>query len=81
MLGSRVDKPGFTSILSSRTSDTFIPEYKEGERLDISNVKLTEGETHPPDYLTESEVIGLVSANKYRYLFSLLFRRLANCLL
>ena len=59
--GSRVDRAGFTSILYSRTlSDTFIPEYKEGERLDITDVKLTEGLTHPPDYLTESEVIGLV---------------------
>ncbi|CAG8638027.1 972_t:CDS:10, partial [Paraglomus brasilianum] len=59
--GSRVDRAGFTSILYSRTlSDTFIPEYKEGERLDITDVKLTEGLTHPPDYLTESEVIGLM---------------------
>lgn len=41
-------------------SDEYVPEFKQGEKLDIVELRLNEGLTSPPDYLTESEVIELV---------------------
>jgi DNA topoisomerase-3 len=41
-------------------TDEYIPEFKKGDVLDIESVSLSEGKTSPPDYLTESELIGLM---------------------
>lgn len=41
-------------------TDEYIPEFKKGDILDIESVSLSEGKTSPPDYLTESELIGLM---------------------
>ncbi|CAG8633681.1 5722_t:CDS:2, partial [Racocetra fulgida] len=40
-------------------SDKTMPELHQDEILKVTNVKLVEGKTSPPDYLTESEVISL----------------------
>ncbi|CEG78805.1 Putative DNA topoisomerase [Rhizopus microsporus] len=59
--GSRVASLGFASVMHwmGRT-DEYIPEFKKGDILDIESVSLSEGKTSPPDYLTESELIGLM---------------------
>lgn len=52
-----------TFVIRITKSDESIPEFKQGEVLTVSNVTLTEGKTSPPDYLTESELIGLMEQN------------------
>ncbi|RUS24142.1 hypothetical protein BC938DRAFT_474044 [Jimgerdemannia flammicorona] len=47
-------------LVSRRSmSDEYMPEFHKGESVDVMEVKLAEGSTSPPDYLTESEVIEL----------------------
>ncbi|CAG8644563.1 6436_t:CDS:10 [Cetraspora pellucida] len=59
--GIRVLQPGFSSIMHWRSmSDQILQELHQDEILKITNVKLVEGLTSPPDYLTESEVISLM---------------------
>ncbi|CAG8509487.1 15948_t:CDS:10 [Acaulospora colombiana] len=43
--------------LMNKMSDQNIPEYRQGDILKVISVKMTEGKTSPPDYLSESEVI------------------------
>ncbi|KAG0188409.1 hypothetical protein DFQ28_004897 [Apophysomyces sp. BC1034] len=59
--GSRVTSPGFTSIMHwLNKADEYIPEFKKDDILPISALVIQEGKTGPPDYLTESELIGLM---------------------
>ncbi|RUP45707.1 DNA topoisomerase [Jimgerdemannia flammicorona] len=59
--GAKVLSPGFTVVMHWRSmSDEYMPEFHKGESVDVMEVKLAEGSTSPPDYLTESEVIELV---------------------
>ncbi|KAI8047962.1 DNA topoisomerase [Gilbertella persicaria] len=59
--GTKMLSPGFTSVMHwISTSDEYIPDFKEGEVLDVLDVNLVEGKTSPPDYLTEAELIGLM---------------------
>lgn len=44
-------------------ADEYIPEFKQGETLEIQTIQLSEGKTSAPDYLTESELIGLMEQN------------------
>ncbi|CAG8848910.1 11251_t:CDS:2, partial [Racocetra persica] len=44
----------------STMSDKTMPELHQDEILKVTSVKLVEGKTSPPDYLTESEVISLM---------------------
>jgi DNA topoisomerase IA len=39
---------------------------KVGDKCQLISARLTEGKTSPPDYLTESELIGLVSGKRRR---------------
>ncbi|GAA5817347.1 hypothetical protein MFLAVUS_010891 [Mucor flavus] len=62
--GTKVTSPGFSSVMHwINKADESIPDFKQGETLSVSSVILTEGKTSPPDYLTESELIGLMEQN------------------
>ena len=41
-----------------------LPEVHEGESMPISSVELHQGKTSAPDYLTESDLIGLMERDK-----------------
>ncbi|KAG1312970.1 hypothetical protein G6F64_002610 [Rhizopus arrhizus] len=59
--GSSVTSLGFASVMHwMGRADEYIPEFKKGDVLHIESVSITEGKTSPPDYLTESELIGLM---------------------
>ncbi|RHZ74167.1 hypothetical protein Glove_227g145 [Diversispora epigaea] len=59
--GTRTTEPGFTTVMNWHSkSDKSIPDFRTGEILKVKSVKLIEGQTTPPDYLTESEVISLM---------------------
>uniref|UniRef100_A0A803LZK4 DNA topoisomerase n=1 Tax=Chenopodium quinoa TaxID=63459 RepID=A0A803LZK4_CHEQI len=59
--GQYVTAEGFTSIMPwLAISEKKLPDFAKGERIKISKVELYEGNTTPPDYLTESEVISLM---------------------
>ncbi|CAO3611618.1 unnamed protein product [Cunninghamella echinulata] len=62
--GSQVTSPGFAKIMHwIKVSDEYIPEFKEGQVVQIKSINLHEGKTSPPAYLTESELIGLMEKN------------------
>ncbi|CAG8435114.1 11795_t:CDS:10, partial [Scutellospora calospora] len=53
-----------TNVIIKIGHETFeCSEFQKDEVLKIINVKLVEGQTSPPDYLTESEVISLMEKN------------------
>ncbi|KAL1591152.1 hypothetical protein WHR41_00451 [Cladosporium halotolerans] len=45
------------------TSSQDLPEFREGEVFEPTEANLHEGQTSPPGYLTEPELIGLMDAN------------------
>ncbi|KAI8341296.1 DNA topoisomerase [Chlamydoabsidia padenii] len=62
--GSQVISPGFTSVMHwVNKADEYIPDFKQGETVPVKSVQMNEGKTSPPDYLTESELIGLMEHN------------------
>ena len=62
--GSIVKNKGFTEITPwIRLSDKIIPEFKKGESYYLKDLQQIEGQTQPPDYLTESELITLMEKN------------------
>ncbi|KAI8089922.1 DNA topoisomerase [Halteromyces radiatus] len=62
--GSQVTSPGFTSVMHwVNKTDEYIPEFKQGQVVTVKSVQMNEGKTSPPDYLTESELIGLMEQN------------------
>lgn len=54
--------PGFTKVMTWQAfgRDEAIPPFTEGERIAINDVRMCEGLTSPPDYLTEAELITLM---------------------
>lgn len=54
--------PGFTKVMTWQAfgRDDTIPSFTEGERVQINDVRLAEGQTCQPDYLTEAELITLM---------------------
>ena len=60
--GKRVLSPGFTTLLSGLAiqNDESLPNVKNGDEMKVASVRLTDGHTSPPDYLTESELITLM---------------------
>ena len=59
--GKRVTVPGWTALSSlSSLADTLLPEFRQGQRLGVRNLALREGQTKPPGYLTESELITMM---------------------
>ncbi|GAB4851852.1 hypothetical protein Ancab_031251 [Ancistrocladus abbreviatus] len=59
--GQQVTAQGFTSIMPWLSiSEKNLPQFTRGEKIKVSKVELDEGNTSPPDYLSESEVISLM---------------------
>jgi len=59
--GMRVLQPGFTKIMKWRQiNDAILPGFEENAALDIIKIEQINDETRPPEYLTESELIGLM---------------------
>lgn len=63
--GRVVEDPGFTEIMPSfRVEDDKIPtNIHTGDDFQLSDVKLVPGQTQPPSYLTEADLIGLMEKN------------------
>ncbi|XP_055813969.1 DNA topoisomerase 3-beta isoform X1 [Solanum dulcamara] len=60
-VGQLATVKGFTSIMPwLAISEKNLPEFAVGEKIVISKVELDEGNTSPPDYLSESELISLM---------------------
>ena len=57
--GKTVTSPGFTSVMhwQAISSDERMPHCQKDDLYEITEVKLEERQTSPPDYLTESELI------------------------
>ncbi|XP_050236391.1 DNA topoisomerase 3-beta isoform X2 [Mercurialis annua] len=63
-IGLRVTVEGFTSVLPwLAVTEKNLPQFVKGEKIEVSKVELFEGETTPPDNLTESELISLMEKN------------------
>uniref|UniRef100_A0A1B6EGG0 DNA topoisomerase n=1 Tax=Clastoptera arizonana TaxID=38151 RepID=A0A1B6EGG0_9HEMI len=56
---NNVIEPGYTSVMPWQTLNKTIEMTNPGACV-IKNVRLTESQTNPPDYLTESELITLM---------------------
>lgn len=59
--GREMLSPGYTVVMPWRAVEgEELPELTKGETLPLGHVELYEGETSPPGYLTESELITLM---------------------
>ncbi|GJP39186.1 hypothetical protein CLOM_g23576, partial [Closterium sp. NIES-68] len=59
--GRKLLSAGFTAVMPwLAVGDEGLPSFVQGESVALSAVELYEGHTSPPDYLTESELIGLM---------------------
>ncbi|KAK9679112.1 hypothetical protein K7432_016409, partial [Basidiobolus ranarum] len=63
--GKRVLTPGFTSVMHWKTlqDENISGEIQEGKTFVVNGIAAKEGKTSPPEYLTESDVIGLMEKN------------------
>ncbi|KAG5498343.1 hypothetical protein JIQ42_03149 [Leishmania sp. Namibia] len=63
--GKVVEDPGFTAIMPhARVEDDRMPTgINKGDSFQLSDVRLLAGQTQPPSYLTESDLIGLMEKN------------------
>jgi len=57
--------PGFTNVMTWQAfgKDESLPPFKEGDMVALKEVRLAEGQTGPPDYLTEAELISLMETH------------------
>ncbi|KAG6748637.1 hypothetical protein POTOM_048566 [Populus tomentosa] len=63
-IGLHVIVKGFTSIMPwLAVSEKNLPQFAKGDKIEVSKVELFEGQTVPPDYLSESELISLMEKN------------------
>ncbi|KAL2531014.1 DNA topoisomerase 3-beta [Forsythia ovata] len=63
-IGQHVTVKGFASIMPwLAVSEKSLPQFTQGEKIEISRIEVDEGNTAPPDYLTESELISLMEKN------------------
>lgn len=59
--GQHVVEKGFTSVMPwLAVNEKNIPQFIKGEQLQITEVELYEGNTTPPEYINESELISLM---------------------
>ncbi|KAG5531444.1 hypothetical protein RHGRI_026156 [Rhododendron griersonianum] len=64
IVGQHVTIKGYTCIMPwLAVKENNLPQFTKGEKVKISKVDLYEGETVPPDYLSESELISLMEKN------------------
>ncbi|XP_038711610.1 DNA topoisomerase 3-beta isoform X2 [Tripterygium wilfordii] len=63
-MGLHVTDQGFTCIMPwLALKETNLPQLSKGERIEITKLELYEGNTEPPNYLSESELISLMEKN------------------
>ena len=61
--GNQILKPGFTAVFpwkDSESQSSLPAAIKQGETLELVDVRMNEGKTSPPNYLTESDLIGMM---------------------
>ena len=60
--GESLLKPGFTSVMhwKSRLEDNIPADIQKDKEYELVDIRLKEGLTSPPSYLTESDLIGLM---------------------
>ncbi|ODV84162.1 hypothetical protein CANARDRAFT_29324 [[Candida] arabinofermentans NRRL YB-2248] len=64
--GLMVDKLNYLDVYPYNkweSSKNKIPEVEPNERIKLHKAELTEGQTHPPNHLTETELIALMDMN------------------
>ena len=61
-VGKNVTSKGWTDLMPWKAIDSKeqIPAMKKGDILEIDSMKISEKQTSPPDYLSESELISLM---------------------
>lgn len=63
-VGQHVTVQGFTYIMPwLAINEKKIPQFTKKEKIEVSKVELHEGNTVPPEYLSESELITLMEKN------------------
>ncbi|KAF2364981.1 TOPRIM domain [Trinorchestia longiramus] len=60
--GTELIDPGFTKVMDwlALDEDSKVPDVVVGEKLPVTEARLNERQTVPPDYLTEAQLIGLM---------------------
>lgn len=61
--GNQILKPGFTAVFPWKDSESpsALPNtIKQGDSVELVDIRMKEGQTSPPNYLTESDLIGLM---------------------
>ena len=60
--GKKLTDPGFTKVMTWQaiTDEETVPNVAKNDQLDLTEVKLQEKQTSPPDYLTEADLITLM---------------------
>lgn len=60
--GKTLIDPGYTTVMHWQAfgKNEIIPAFDEGEVVAVNDLKITEHQTNPPDYLSESELITLM---------------------
>lgn len=61
--GNQILKPGFTAVFPWKDSESqnALPiTMKQGETVELVEARMKEGQTSPPNYLTESDLIGMM---------------------
>lgn len=62
--GSSVVHPGFTAIMPWKAvQPKILPRVNKNDLAPVKEISMDTGKTGPPDYLTESELIGLMEEN------------------
>ncbi|KAJ3659335.1 hypothetical protein Zmor_011025 [Zophobas morio] len=63
--GKTLLDPGYTTVMTWQAFDKneIVPNLKENELVPIKDMRLTEHQTCPPDYLTEAELITLMETH------------------
>jgi DNA topoisomerase-3 len=60
--GKKLLSPGFTAVMPwLAAKDEYLPELAVQQQCVISELRAVEGKTTPPDYLSESDLISLVT--------------------
>ena len=60
--GKKLTDLGFTKVMTWQaiTDEETVPNVAKNDQLDLTEVKLQEKQTSPPDYLTEADLITLM---------------------
>ena len=60
--GKKVLELGYTAVMTWQaiTDEESVPNLNKNDIIEVSEVKLTEKQTNPPDYLTEADLITLM---------------------